>query len=153
GNDGCECAHVPAALPGVLAVGAMDALGRPVESSNWGGAYRSAGLLAPGAGLIAAQAGGDRMVVAGTSFATAIVSGAAALLKGLALGRGRDVPAARLREILLDSAQKCLDDSISCRRHLAGRLDLVKAVHLLLYEEVGMSDEFPLSSPEGPDGG
>jgi cyanobactin maturation PatA/PatG family protease len=153
GNDGCECAHVPAALPGVLAVGAMDELGRPVESSNWGEAYRSAGLLAPGAGLITALAGGDRLVVAGTSFATAIVSGAAALLKSLALGHGRNVPAARLREILLDSGQKCLDDSISCRRYLAGRLDLVKAVHLLRYEEVGMSDEFPLSPPAGPDGG
>ncbi len=60
GNDGCECTHVPAALPGVLAVGAMDELGRPLESSNWGGAYRSAGLLAPGADLVAALAGGDR---------------------------------------------------------------------------------------------
>jgi cyanobactin maturation PatA/PatG family protease len=151
GNDGCECAHVPAALPGVLAVGALDPLGRPMESSNWGGAYRSAGLLAPGAGLIVALAGGDRVVVAGTSFATAIVSGAAALLRSLALGRGRDLPAARLREILLDSARKCLDDSISCRRHLAGRLDLVKAVHLLRYEDVGMSDEFPLIPPADPD--
>ena len=85
GNDGCECSHVPAALPGVLAVGAMDALGRPLESSNWGGAYRSAGLLAPGAGLVAALAGGNRFVVAGTSFATAIVSGGAALLWSLAM--------------------------------------------------------------------
>jgi cyanobactin maturation PatA/PatG family protease len=153
GNDGCECAHVPAALPGVLAVGAMDQLGRPLERSNWGGAYRSKGLLAHGAGLLAAHAGGDRIVVAGTSFATAIVSGAAALLRSLTLSRGRDMPAARLRKILLDSALKCRDDPILCRRHLAGRLDLLRAVRLLQSEEVGMSDEFPLISPAAPDGG
>ena len=85
GNDGCECSHVPAALPGVLAVGAMDATGRPLESSNWGAAYRSAGLLAPGADLVAALAGGGRFAVTGTSFATAIVSGGAALLWSLAI--------------------------------------------------------------------
>jgi hypothetical protein len=153
GNDGCECAHIPAALPGVLAVGAMDAHGRPIASSNWGAAYRSAGLLAPGAGLTAALAGGGRLVVSGTSFATAVVSGAAALLRSLALRRGRDLPAARLRGILLDSAEKCLDDSISCRRQLAGRLDLVRAVHLLRHEDVGMSDESPLSPPAIPDAG
>ena len=57
GNDGCDCEHIPAALPGVLAVGAMDSHGRPLSSSNWGSTYRSAGLLAPGAGLLAAAAG------------------------------------------------------------------------------------------------
>ena len=31
GNDGCACLHVPAALPNVLAVGAMDARGHPLE--------------------------------------------------------------------------------------------------------------------------
>ncbi len=36
GNDGCACLHVPAALDSVLAVGAMDAQGKPLESSNWG---------------------------------------------------------------------------------------------------------------------
>jgi subtilisin family serine protease len=36
GNDGCECLHVPAALPGVLAVGAMGENGQPLELSNWG---------------------------------------------------------------------------------------------------------------------
>ncbi|MGO9464960.1 MAG: PatA/PatG family cyanobactin maturation protease [Isosphaeraceae bacterium] len=153
GNDGCECAHVPAALPSVLAVGAMDELGRPLERSNWGRAYRSEGLLAPGAGLLAARAGGNHVVVAGTSFATAIVSGAAALLWSLALCRGRNLPAAQLRKILLDSARKCVDDSILCRRHLAGRLDLVRAVQLLQSEEVGMSDEFPINPPADPDGG
>jgi cyanobactin maturation PatA/PatG family protease len=151
GNDGCECSHVPAALPGVLAVGAMDAQGRPLESSNWGAAYRSAGLLAPGADLAAALAGGDHVIVAGTSFATAIVSGVAALLWSLALGRGRSVRGSRIREIFLDSASKCVDDSTLCRRHLAGRLDLVAATEHLRYEDVRMNDESPPPAPADSD--
>ena len=144
GNDGCECSHVPAALPGVLAVGAMDALGRPLASSNWGGAYRSAGLLAPGAGLVAALAGGGRFAVAGTSFATAIVSGAAALLRAWrSSGAGASTGPVFAR-FCLTPPEKCLDDSILCRRHLAGRLDLVQAARLLRDEDVRMSDESPM---------
>ena len=33
GNDGCECLHIPAALESVLAVGAMDAQGKPLDFS------------------------------------------------------------------------------------------------------------------------
>ncbi len=75
GNDGCECVHIPAAVAGVLAVGAMDASGEPLGSSNWGRFYRSEGLLALGVGLLGARAGGGTLVVSGTSFAAAVVSG------------------------------------------------------------------------------
>jgi cyanobactin maturation PatA/PatG family protease len=143
GNDGCECLHIPAALPGVLAVGAMDAHGQPLESSNWGRAYRSGGLLAPGTGLIGAHAGVGTSIVAGTSYAAAIVAGAAGLLLSLALRRGRRLDGSRIREILLDSAEKCLDDSVACRRRLAGRLNLAEAGALLRTRDLRMSDEFP----------
>jgi cyanobactin maturation PatA/PatG family protease len=143
GNDGCACAHIPAALRGVLAVGAMDAHGRPLASSNWGDAYRSAGLLAPGIGWGGALVGGGTAIVVGTSAATAVVSGAAALLMSLALRRGRRLEGMRTREILLDSADKCPDDSILCRRHLAGRLNLAEAGALLRTRDLRMSDEFP----------
>jgi cyanobactin maturation PatA/PatG family protease len=150
GNDGCECVHIPAAVPGVLAVGAMDARGEPLEMSNWGRVYRSEGLLAPGLGLVGAKAGGGTLVVSGTSFAAALVSGAAGLLLSLALKWGRRLDGARIREILLDSAEKCLDDVILCRRHLAGRLDLAQARALLRSVDSGMSDEspLPLSPPD-----
>ncbi len=144
GNDGCECEHIPAALPGVLAVGAMDSRGRPLASSNWGSPYRSAGLLAPGTGLLAARAGGGTSVVGGTSFATAIVAGAAALLASLALRRGQSLDGPRIREILLDSAHKCFDDTISCRRWLVGRLDLLGARKLLPTRDLRMIDDIPI---------
>ncbi len=56
GNDGCDCLHVPAALPGVLVVGALDGSGQPAEFSNYGGLYRPRGLLAPGENVRVARA-------------------------------------------------------------------------------------------------
>ncbi|MEA2138576.1 MAG: hypothetical protein QOG56_1726, partial [Solirubrobacteraceae bacterium] len=44
GNDGCFCDHVPAALPSVLAVGALGDGGLPLASSNWGRTYQDHGL-------------------------------------------------------------------------------------------------------------
>jgi cyanobactin maturation PatA/PatG family protease len=152
GNDGCACEHIPAALPGVLAVGAMDSRGRPIASSNWASSYRSAGLLAPGTGLLAARAGGGSSVVGGTSFATAIVAGAAALLASLALRHGQSLNGTRIREILLDSTHGCLEDTISCRRWLAGRLDLLGSRHLLLTRDLRMSDDIPLHASSAGEG-
>src|SRR5262245_45380351 len=80
GNDGCACLHVPAALDSVLAVGAMDAGGEPLGSSNWGGPYGIQGILAPGVAILGAQPGGSPAQATGTSYATALVSGVAALL-------------------------------------------------------------------------
>jgi hypothetical protein len=145
GNDGCDCVQAPAAVAGVLAVGAMDARGEPLDMSNWGRFYRSKGLLAPGAGLLVARAGGGTSTASGTSVAAAVVSGAAGLLLSLALKWGRHLDGVKIREILLDSAEKCLDDVTLCRRHLAGRLDLVKARALLRSVDSGMSDESPLA--------
>lgn len=124
GNDGCACLHVPAALPGVLAVGAMTADGTPLASSNWGVPYRSGGLLAPGDGLLAAAPGGRTMVVSGTSAAAAVVSGAAALVLSLGRQRGRAQESVHLRDIFLDTADPCLDDPIICQRFLSGSLNL-----------------------------
>ena len=146
GNDGCSCLHVPAALPGVLAVGAMTLDGEPLESSNWGETYRSTGLLAPGANLRAAVPGGGVTAVSGTSFAAAVVSGVAGLLLSLAKVRGLRWSGQQVRHFLLDWARKCLEDSIPCRQRLAGRLDLTKAALVHPMKVQPMSDH-SLGSP------
>ncbi|MFC3983406.1 S8 family serine peptidase, partial [Streptosporangium jomthongense] len=66
GNDGCLCDHVPATLDGVLAVGACDEAGRPLEMSNYGPGSRRQGLLAPGANVLVAVPGGATGRMSGT---------------------------------------------------------------------------------------
>jgi membrane-anchored mycosin MYCP len=69
----------PAALPGVLAVGAVDASGQRASFSE-SGSYVS--VVAPGTDLTGPGAGGVGLVSdSGTSFATAYVSGVAALVR------------------------------------------------------------------------
>ena len=129
GNDGCDCLHVPAAEPSVLAVGAMDEAGAPIETSNWGKVYQSQGLLAPGRGIPVAVPGGGGASLTGTSFATPIVSGIAALLLSLQREQGRPLDIGAVRAALFGTARGCDVEPVGdCRRLLSGRLDVAGAV-------------------------
>jgi cyanobactin maturation PatA/PatG family protease len=132
GNDGCACLHLPAGKPSVLAVGAVDARGQPLEISNWGDAYRQNGLLAPGENLTVAISDGGVGMASGTSYATAVVSGVAALLLSVARRGGYHVDAIDVQRILLDSAAPCkLDGEGACDHFLAGALDAAAALAML----------------------
>lgn len=125
GNDGCPCLHVPAAVPSVLSVGALGADGKPLESSNWGEAYRSNGILAPGENIRGAAPGGGTVSLTGSSFATPIVSGIAALLLSAQVQGGRPLAPRAVGEALLASALPCQPrDSQECRRYLVGTLNV-----------------------------
>ncbi|MEE8586041.1 MAG: PatA/PatG family cyanobactin maturation protease [Acidobacteriota bacterium] len=132
GNDGCPCLHVPAALPSVLAVGAMDANGAPLGFSNWGEAYRGQGVLALGENIPGAVPGGGIAPLSGTSYATPIVSGVVALMLSLQLKRGQPFDPQAVRKAILSSAVGCEEQPVSdCRRLLVGRLNIPRAVSLL----------------------
>jgi cyanobactin maturation PatA/PatG family protease len=133
GNDGCECLHVPAAVPSVLAVGALDEGGRPLETSNWGEAYRSNGVLAPGERILGAAPGGETVRLTGSSFATPIVSGIAALLLSIQRASGQEIDPAAVREAIVDSAVPCYpQDSRECRPYLVGTLNVPGAYDRIL---------------------
>lgn len=133
GNDGCECLHVPAALPNVLAVGALDRRDRPMDFSNWGDHYRAGGLMAPGEQILGAKPGGGTTRANGTSFATPLVSGAAALLLGLQVSKGDEPDPLAIRRLLLDTALPCEgSDSEYSSRCLAGKLNLPGAFEALI---------------------
>jgi cyanobactin maturation PatA/PatG family protease len=129
GNYGCPYIHLPAAVEFVLSVGALDAAGRPLETSNWAESYRRNGLLAPGDNLPVAILGGGVSTGSGTSFATAIVSGVAALLLSVARQEGYQIDPLDIREILLESVAPCeLEGTGACDRYLAGSLDAASAL-------------------------
>jgi cyanobactin maturation PatA/PatG family protease len=142
GNDGCNCLHVPGASPSVLAVGAMNAKGEPLEFSNWGEKYSAHGVLAPGSNILGARSGGGTAVGSGTSYSTAIVSGVAALLLSLELKYGRRPDADSVRSAILSSTIKCEDDPVpDCRRLLGGRLSIQGAMSYIMMGGATMPDE------------
>ncbi len=133
GNDGCECLHVPAALTSVLAVGAMDGQGKPLESSNWGKIYQTQGILALGENILGAKPGGGTVRMSGTSFATPIVSGVAALLLSLQLQRGEVPDPHRVRAAILNSALPCdQEETNEKQRCLMGKINIPGALELLI---------------------
>lgn len=148
GNDGCECLHVPAGLPGVLAIGAADENGAPLPSSNWGAAYRTSGLLVRGDGLPAAAPGGGFSRRSGTSFACAAASGVIALLLSAQLRRGQAPDPLQLRSILLRSASPCDGGREACGPVLAGRLNIVEALREMTAMSTSLAQQPQISPAE-----
>ncbi|MGB5714337.1 MAG: PatA/PatG family cyanobactin maturation protease [Waterburya sp.] len=142
GNDGCDCLHVPAALPAVLAVGAIDARGHPLDFSNWGSTYQSQGILAPGENILGAKPGGETLRLSGTSFAAPIVTGVAALLLSLQEQRGEEPNPQAVREAILATALPCeFANTENGRKCLAGVLNIPGAIQHLTGETMTESIE------------
>lgn len=135
GNNGCECLHVPAALESVLAVGAMNYKGQPLEFSNWGKAYQERGILALGENIPGAVPGGGTALKSGTSFAAPIVSGIAALLLSIQLKRGKEPAPYVVRDAILQSSMPCLQpEGLDKHRCLSGTLNIPGAYALITQE-------------------
>lgn len=142
GNDGCDCLHVPAALPAVLAVGATDEKGQPLDFSNWGETYQSQGILAPGENIQGAKPGGGSLRLSGTSFAAPIITGVSALLLSLQVQRGEEPNPQAVRTAILESALPCeFTGTENHRKCLAGLLNIPGAVKYLTGETMSESIE------------
>jgi cyanobactin maturation PatA/PatG family protease len=149
GNDGCNCLHIPAAVESVLAVGAMDDLGHPLPSSNWGIAYREQGILAPGANVLVAGLEGGATRKSGTSFAAPLVTGVAALLLCRQIESGAAPDAHAVRAALLKAADPCLpSDAEECPRLLTGRINVRAAIDHIQRGVITMSEAETLSLNE-----
>ncbi|MFF0476589.1 S8 family serine peptidase [Streptomyces sp. NPDC004284] len=134
GNDGCDGLQVPAAVPSVLVVGATGPDGTPLQISNWGAAYATHGVVAPGEAVEGAAPGGGRAAVTGSSFATPLVAGVAALLVAAQprTGHPADPKAAGDAILTTASVAACRPaDAPACRRYLGGNLNAARAHGLI----------------------
>lgn len=150
GNDGCDCLHVPAALPSVLVVGAMDGQGQPFEFSNWGSAYRARGVLAPGEHIPGAVPGGGVAARSGTSFATPIVSGLAALLLSIQAQRGDPPDPRAIGQAILAGASA---DAVAQQgeRLLRGRLNVTGSLAHVMRSNTVVAAGTAHAAPRAPD--
>ena len=150
GNQGCDCLHVPGALPPVIVVGAMDSRGQPLDFSNWGEQYQGHGVLALGENILGAVPGGGTVARTGTSFATPIVSGVCGLLLSLQYRQGKRLNPTSVVEAILGSAQGCDHRPVpNCRRLLTGRLNLRGSVSFIMRGIRNMADESALLEGAG----
>ena len=147
-NDGCECEHIPAAMPGVLAAGAPWIPGASPSRRATGGAPTGrpaccARQLRP------ARRPGRRGYI--DRRRDQLRHGHRRRARGRPARQPRpaawpiDRRAARIREILLTRPSLASEDTISCRRQwLAGRMDTSSVpVQLLFSRVLRMSDEIP----------
>ncbi len=100
GNGGDTRRYFPAALPGVVAVGAVDDALRPSRFTSRG---PHVALSAPGERLVCAGLAGTTRV-SGTSFAAPLVAAACALVLSRAARHSAALPPARVRDLLVESA-------------------------------------------------
>ncbi len=89
GNEQQTSLSMPAGIPGVLSVGAVDANGTQAYFSNSGAGLT---LVAPGVGIVSGYADGKFVIGSGTSQATAITSGVVAYLLGRGYYPGNIIP-------------------------------------------------------------
>ena len=99
GNDGVTTASYPAALRGVIGVGAVDSSNRLASFSNYGAT--DVQITAPGVNILSTVPGTTMQSWSGTSIATPFVSGAAALV----WSAHPELTAAQVAEVLEGSAQ------------------------------------------------
>ena len=126
GNDGTDTLYYPGALPGVLAVGAVDQDGSVAPYSTWGA---QVDIVAPGTEIWSSWLDAGYAFATGTSQATPFVTGAAALCQSLARTRGDRLSVGQVSSVLTETADR-EDRQFKTLRAGRGRRNVPDALRL-----------------------
>ncbi|WP_084725776.1 S8 family serine peptidase, partial [Streptacidiphilus melanogenes] len=134
GNDGAAKLSWPAAYPGVVSVGAVDAEGKPWVDSNYGPGLT---LAAPGVNIVAAGANSDSeyRLSDGTSDAAAYVSAEAALVRAEYPGLTAGQVVNRMVKSALNPTGRVHDDHYG---------------YGIIRPDAALTFDIPAGPPEGP---
>jgi thermitase len=127
GNDGTAERYYPGALPGVIAVGAVDDAGAVTSFTSYGANIM---VVAPGVNIYSSFAHNGYAVASGTSQASPFVSGMVALMKSLALERGASLGLREVAGILRNTSDK-IDSQLRTEHAGYGLINLADAFKLL----------------------
>ncbi len=103
GNDGTAERYYPGALPGVIAVGAVDDQGTVTSFTSYGA---NISVVAPGLRIYSSWVNDGYALASGTSQASPFVAGAVGLFKAYALERGKSLTNHEIMYILKNTSDK-----------------------------------------------
>lgn len=129
GNDGKPDKYYPGALPGVIAVGAVDENDNIAPFSNY---YEEVSLVAPGTNVFSSFLNRGYAICSGTSQASPFVSGAIALIKSYGLENGIRLTDHQIKYILKNTSDKA-DNHFKTDKGGYGRINLIDSLKLLQY--------------------
>ena len=129
GNDGTEEKYYPGALPGVIAVGAVDQAGAVTNFTSFGA---NIFVVAPGLNIYSSFINNGYAFSSGTSQASPFVCGAIALMKSYAHQQGKKLSVSEIQYILKNTSDK-IDNRLRHQRAGYGLLNLADAFKLLNY--------------------
>ncbi len=127
GNDGTSERYYPGALPGVIAVGAVDASGDVTPFTSYGANIH---VVAPGLNIYSASLDKGYAIASGTSQASPFVCGTVGLFKSFAAERGRTLANRDIAYILKATSDK-VDSRLRNEHAGYGLINLADAFKLL----------------------
>jgi len=129
GNDGTRERYYPGALPGVIAVGAVDEAGDVTRFTSFGANIM---VVAPGMNIYSSYARSTYAYASGTSQASPVVAGAVGLMKSYALQQGVRLKDHEIRYILKHTSDK-VDRRLRNEQAGYGLINLADAFKLLTH--------------------
>jgi thermitase len=129
GNDGTSERYYPGALPGVIAVGAVDNTGTVTNFTSYGANIT---VVAPGVNIYSSFTNNTYAFASGTSQAAPFISGCLGLIKSYAWERGKKLTNQEINYILKSTSDK-VDRRLRNEHAGYGLINLADAFKLLVY--------------------